>query len=336
MLYAEVQGDQIEVDPEPYGDNFARPARLLPLEAKALVAAIDLIGEHLPEGSLASARKKIVDALGQDPAEDGLQITTAKGDDSEVARVVSGAIIARRLLKIEYYKENEDEFTERTIEPYKLVNGQEGWYIHAWDLDKDQPRSYRLDRVREVNVLDETFEPRPGVEPDVHGWLSTGEVRVRLDRAIWVSPERARWVREDHPRRDGAVRRRGDLRAHLRLVRVAGPRDPQGGGRRRGARARGGPRARCSRPRSSLPSRRSQIEMSDEEVRAFLGEQMVMQCATNGPRGLPHMVPLWFVADARSCAAGPTRSRRRPATSSATRAPRSASRTACSTTSCAA
>ena len=89
VLYAEVQGDQIEVDPEPYGDNFARPARLLPLEAKALVAAIDLIGEHLPEGSLASARQKIVDALGQDPAQEGLQITTAKGDDSEIARVVS-------------------------------------------------------------------------------------------------------------------------------------------------------------------------------------------------------------------------------------------------------
>ncbi len=30
---------------------------------------------------------------------------------------------------------------------------------------------------------------------------------------------------------------------------------------------------------------------------AFLDEQMVMQCATNGPRGLPHMVALWFVAD---------------------------------------
>ena len=37
--------------------------------------------------------------------------------------------------------------------------------------------------------------------------------------------------------------------------------------------------------------------MSDEELAAFLGEQMVMQCATVGPRGLPHMVPLWFVAD---------------------------------------
>jgi PPOX class probable F420-dependent enzyme len=37
--------------------------------------------------------------------------------------------------------------------------------------------------------------------------------------------------------------------------------------------------------------------MSDEEVRGFLAEQMVMQCATNGPRGFPHMVALWFIAD---------------------------------------
>jgi PPOX class probable F420-dependent enzyme len=37
--------------------------------------------------------------------------------------------------------------------------------------------------------------------------------------------------------------------------------------------------------------------MSAEEVGAFLGEKMVMQCATLGPRGRPHMVPLWFVGD---------------------------------------
>jgi hypothetical protein len=46
-----------------------------------------------------------------------------------------------------------------------------------------------------------------------------------------------------------------------------------------------------------MPSRRNEIEMTDDEVRAFLAEQMVMQCATSGPRGLPHMVPLWFVAE---------------------------------------
>jgi len=50
VVYAEVQGDTIEVDPEPYGDNFARPARLLPLQAKALVAAIDVAA--LPQDAL--------------------------------------------------------------------------------------------------------------------------------------------------------------------------------------------------------------------------------------------------------------------------------------------
>src|SRR5581483_9925217 len=68
VLYAEIGDDgMIEVDPEPYGDSFARPARLLPVEAKALVAAIDLIGEHIPEGSLSSVRRKVVAALGEDP-----------------------------------------------------------------------------------------------------------------------------------------------------------------------------------------------------------------------------------------------------------------------------
>jgi len=209
VLYAEIQGDQIEVDPEPYGDNFARPARLLPLEAKALVAAIDLVGEHLPEGSLASARDKIVDALGRDPAADGLQITSAKGDDSEIARVVSSAITGRRLLRIEHYKEAEDDFTERTIEPYQLLNGPEGWYVHAFEPAKDQSRSFRLDRIRSADVLDETFEPRAGVEPEMQGWPTTGEVPTSARARVWISPERARWAREDRrvveELKDGAV-----------------------------------------------------------------------------------------------------------------------------------
>ncbi len=46
-----------------------------------------------------------------------------------------------------------------------------------------------------------------------------------------------------------------------------------------------------------MPSRREQIEMTEEEVHGFLAEKMVMQCATNGPRGLPHLVPLWFVSE---------------------------------------
>src|SRR5919202_5714107 len=37
--------------------------------------------------------------------------------------------------------------------------------------------------------------------------------------------------------------------------------------------------------------------MSDEERRAFLEDQMIMSCATLGPNGRPHLVPLWYVRD---------------------------------------
>ena len=46
-----------------------------------------------------------------------------------------------------------------------------------------------------------------------------------------------------------------------------------------------------------MPSRRDQIRMSDKELRAFLAEQMIVSCATIGPNGRPHLVPLWYVAD---------------------------------------
>src|SRR3954462_9301119 len=41
--------------------------------------------------------------------------------------------------------------------------------------------------------------------------------------------------------------------------------------------------------------RRAQIRMSDDEVQAFLAEERTVICATNGPRGWPHLMPLWYV-----------------------------------------
>jgi proteasome accessory factor C len=200
VLYAEIAADgTIEVDPEPYGDAFARPARLLPVEAKALVAAIDLIGEHIPEGSLTSVRQKVVTALGEDPVHGGLQVATPGGDDAEIAAVVSRAISGRRLLSFEYYKENEDEFTNRLVEPYALINGREGWYVASFDPTRANVRHFRLDRIKSATVTEERFEPRPDVNPaaDVDGWPRTGEVPASRRAQVWVSPERARWAREE-------------------------------------------------------------------------------------------------------------------------------------------
>jgi PPOX class probable F420-dependent enzyme len=44
-------------------------------------------------------------------------------------------------------------------------------------------------------------------------------------------------------------------------------------------------------------SRRAQIAMTPEELRTFLAQQRVVTCATIGPSGRPHLMPLWYIAD---------------------------------------
>ncbi len=197
VLYAEIVGDRIEVDPDTYGDNFARPARLLPLEAKALVAAIDLFGDHLPQTGLLSARTKIVEALGHDPSQEGLEIAPGR-DDSSVVRTVNEAIQTHRVLELQYYKENEDDFVKREVEPYQLVKGPEGWYLGCYDLGRSGTRHFRLDRMKEADITDREFEPREGVEEQLgeQEWLVHGEVTTAGIARVWVAPERARWLRE--------------------------------------------------------------------------------------------------------------------------------------------
>jgi predicted DNA-binding transcriptional regulator YafY len=198
VLYAEIDGDELEVDADTYGDNFARPARLLPLEAKALVAAIDLFGDHLPQADLSTAREKIVAALGHDPSHEGLEIAPGR-DDSEVVRTVHAAIDRRCVLELHYYKENEDQFTKREVEPYQLVSGPEGWYLGCYDLAREDTRHFRLDRIKEARITEREFEPRAGIPERLaeQEWLARGEVGTAGVARVWVSPERARWLREE-------------------------------------------------------------------------------------------------------------------------------------------
>jgi proteasome accessory factor BC len=194
VIYAEVlPSGEIEVDPEPYSDTFDRPARLLPIEAKALVAAIDLLNLAQPE--LNTAREKVVEALGHDPVEEGLQIAAPNVAD-DVAHTVERAVHETRLLKIEYWSA-EEKLSERTVEPYALFNGTEAWYVAAFD---DRLKHFRLDRIKSAEALDEHFERRPDLDPiaDVGGWPRTGKIEGSRTAHVWISPDQARWAREKH------------------------------------------------------------------------------------------------------------------------------------------
>lgn len=46
-----------------------------------------------------------------------------------------------------------------------------------------------------------------------------------------------------------------------------------------------------------MATRREKIRLSEDELREFLAEQMVMTVGTTGPNGRPHLMPLWYVPD---------------------------------------
>ncbi len=61
----------------------------------------------------------------------------------------------------------------------------------------------------------------------------------------------------------------------------------------RASRAR--PGARTPLACLSTMSRRAQIRMDAEEVTTFLRQERTVVCATLGPHGWPHLMPLWYV-----------------------------------------
>ena len=195
VIYAEVlPSGEIEVDPEPYSDTFDRPARLLPIEGQALVAAIDFL--KLASEELRSARGKVVAALGRDPVEEGLHMVSPLAEDS-VTHTVELAVHETRLLEMEYWTQSEDRYSTRVVEPYALINGREGWwYVAAWE--GTQLKHFRLDRIKRATALEERFEPRAGLNAvaDVGGWPRTGTVGGSRVAHVRISPEQARWARE--------------------------------------------------------------------------------------------------------------------------------------------
>src|SRR5581483_6921505 len=79
---------------------------------------------------------------------------------------------------------------------------------------------FRLDRIKHATVTDERFQPRPEVDPaaEVDGWLRTGEVEASRSARVWISPERARWAREQ--RRLAAEHKDGSIIVELSFAGV--------------------------------------------------------------------------------------------------------------------
>jgi proteasome accessory factor BC len=211
-VYAVLDGDDVRIVKEIFGDAFRRPPRLTPLEARAIRLALEFVGPmiaaeaHTP---LERVRRKLEETFGQfelHEAPDALVVNA----EEELIRTLADAIEERELVEIAYLKPDESETTTRRIEPYRIERDLPHWYVHAWDRDRDAPRSFRVDRMRSARGLETRFEPRAS--------LDLGSPR-RLAR-VWIGPGAARfWLeRGATSLKDGAALGEVDFATESYLV----------------------------------------------------------------------------------------------------------------------
>ena len=199
-VYAELHGDEVHVDKELFGDTFRRPPRLTPLEARAIRLALEFVGPMVAAGAhspLDRVRAKLEETFG------AFELTQTPaphvGEEEGLVDKLTQAIDSHRLVEIEYLKPDVQEVMTRVVEPYSIERRLPHWYVHTWDTERDQPRSYRLDRMRKATVSRKSFKPREGFDPS--------ELHTATIARIWYSPNVARWEVEKgaRPLVDGAA-----------------------------------------------------------------------------------------------------------------------------------
>src|SRR5437762_1713951 len=166
-VYAALDGENVHVDKELYGDTFRLAPRLTPLEARAIRLALEFVGPMIAADAhtpLDRVRRKLEETFGQFELAQTPRPRTGDAEADLVATLTEG-IRERRLVEIEYQKEGEQTWSQRIVEPYSLERELPNWRVHTWDRTRNAERSFRLDRMRSAKLTHEMFEPRPAFEP---------------------------------------------------------------------------------------------------------------------------------------------------------------------------
>ncbi|HVM17846.1 MAG TPA: WYL domain-containing protein [Gaiellaceae bacterium] len=186
-VYAELDGDVVRVDKELYGDTFRSPPRLTPLEARAIRLALEFVGPMIAADAhtpLDRVRRKLEETFGEFELAQTPEPSTGTAEEDLVTTLAEG-IRERRLVELEYLKDEEATPSTHLVEAYHLERRLPHWYVHTWDRTRGGERSFRLDRMRSARLTGDSFDPREGFE--VRGLPGA------LTARVWHSPAVARW-----------------------------------------------------------------------------------------------------------------------------------------------
>jgi len=72
------------------------------------------------------------------------------------------------------YRSHDNTTTRRTVEPHRLVCTERRWYLVAWDVDRDDWRTFRVDRITPKPPHGPRFPPRTPPADDLAEYVSRG------------------------------------------------------------------------------------------------------------------------------------------------------------------
>ena len=200
-------------------DYLARPLRLTPTEATAIIVALRALRE-----SAGAETREIVDralakleaaAAGGTPAPQVDPGVPVGGPDLvRLEADLRRAVEQGRQVRLSYYVPSRDEQSDRVVDPRGLVSAHGSTYLDAWCHSAEAPRLFRLDRIAEATTLDTPVATEPTAPRDLAatGFFPRSSestvVTLELDPA-------ARWVVEYYPVDAVRPRRGGRLEVDL-------------------------------------------------------------------------------------------------------------------------
>ncbi len=117
---------------------------------------------------------------------------------SQFLKPIYRAIRQKRSIVVVHRKFTEDQPSRRVIDPYLLKEYRNRWYVTGLDREKNTIRSFGLDRLVEVHLLDETFTQLPSFNPQIYFRHSVGITEAGLapeEIILSFSPHQGQYIK---------------------------------------------------------------------------------------------------------------------------------------------
>lgn len=152
-------------------ENYKLEKRLFTTaDVTTLLMGLGSIRTSLTGGEVASALMKLRGMIPEESREaielKAGQITidttpwVGKRDYGELLTLLQQAMDERRLVRFSYSDRLTNK-SKRTVEPYRLILKSMNWYFEGFCLEREAFRIFKLSRVLEATLLDESYAPRP-------------------------------------------------------------------------------------------------------------------------------------------------------------------------------